>query len=150
MRRCAGLLVAEVQTPSDTTFRVFDFNRIDPATGKPRALHVEEALQCIDFSSTGAEPRRPDADARLVTSPYFHLVKVRIEAGGLHRFECDGPVILIITEGRLEVDGSTSLARRGFAAAGIASKSPSPGGDSVLLPCRYFSFLTKRVRIIAL
>src|SRR5262249_45059208 len=30
----AGILAAEVQTPSDTTFRVFDFNRVDPSTGK--------------------------------------------------------------------------------------------------------------------
>ena len=47
----AGLLVAEVQTPSDTTFRVFDFNRIEPATGKPRKLHVKEALECIHFGA---------------------------------------------------------------------------------------------------
>src|SRR5262245_57067900 len=34
----AGILVAEIQTPSDTTFRLFDFNRIDPNTGEPRSL----------------------------------------------------------------------------------------------------------------
>ena len=45
------MLVAEVQTPSDTTFRVYDFNRVDPSTGKLRTLHVEQAMQCIDFSS---------------------------------------------------------------------------------------------------
>jgi mannose-6-phosphate isomerase len=41
----AGVLVAEVQTPSDTTFRLYDWGR----TG--RALHIEEALRCIDFSA---------------------------------------------------------------------------------------------------
>ena len=41
----AGVLVAEVQTPSDTTFRVFDWNRNDPA----RPLHVDQALECILF-----------------------------------------------------------------------------------------------------
>src|SRR5215217_5673649 len=46
----AGILAAEVQTPSDTTFRVYDFNRVEAATGKPRKLHVEQALACIDFS----------------------------------------------------------------------------------------------------
>ncbi|HBZ96434.1 MAG TPA: mannose-6-phosphate isomerase [Phycisphaerales bacterium] len=41
----AGILVAEIQTPSDTTFRVFDWGRTD------RTLHVEQALHCIDFQS---------------------------------------------------------------------------------------------------
>jgi len=45
----AGNLLIEVQQNSDTTYRVFDWNRIDFATGKPRQLHVEQALQCIDF-----------------------------------------------------------------------------------------------------
>jgi len=48
----AGLLIAEIQTPSDTTYRVFDFNRIDD-TGKPRQLHIEEALQSIHFDESG-------------------------------------------------------------------------------------------------
>ena len=39
--------MAEVQTPSDTTFRVFDFNRVDESTGKPRRLHVEQALSRV-------------------------------------------------------------------------------------------------------
>src|SRR4030095_16304170 len=45
----AGNLLIEIQQNSDTTYRVFDWNRIDPTTGKPRELHVEQALQCIDF-----------------------------------------------------------------------------------------------------
>jgi len=48
----AGLLIAEVQTPSDTTYRVFDFNRVDDA-GKPRQLHIEEALESIHFDESG-------------------------------------------------------------------------------------------------
>src|SRR4051812_1616971 len=54
----AGTPVAEVQTPSDTTFRVHDFNRVDPSTGKPRTLHLEQALECIDFSGR-AEAEQP-------------------------------------------------------------------------------------------
>lgn len=41
----AGVLVAEVQTPSDTTYRVYDWGRTD------RALHVEQAMACIDFDA---------------------------------------------------------------------------------------------------
>lgn len=48
----AGLLIAEIQTPSDTTYRVFDFNRVDDK-GKARPLHIEEALESINFDAAG-------------------------------------------------------------------------------------------------
>ena len=44
----AGNLLIEVQQNSDTTYRVFDWNRLDDR-GKSRQLHIEQALQCIDF-----------------------------------------------------------------------------------------------------
>jgi mannose-6-phosphate isomerase len=43
-----GLVIFEIQQNSDTTYRVFDWNRVDSA-GKPRQLHIEESLKCIDF-----------------------------------------------------------------------------------------------------
>jgi mannose-6-phosphate isomerase len=45
----AGNVVFEVQQNSDTTYRVFDWNRLG-LDGKPRDLHVEQSLQCIDFN----------------------------------------------------------------------------------------------------
>lgn len=53
----AGVLVAEVQTPSDTTFRVYDWGR----TG--RELHIEQALACIDFHPAPAATRHGGASA---------------------------------------------------------------------------------------
>ena len=44
----AGNLIVEIQQNSDTTYRVFDWNRL-ASDGKPRQLHIEEALRCIDF-----------------------------------------------------------------------------------------------------
>jgi len=44
-----GNLLIEIQQNSDTTYRVFDWNRVDD-TGKQRQLHVDQALQCIDFT----------------------------------------------------------------------------------------------------
>jgi mannose-6-phosphate isomerase len=44
----AGILLIEIQQNSDTTYRVFDWNRPDDK-GKPRQLHIDQALQCIDF-----------------------------------------------------------------------------------------------------
>jgi len=45
----AGNLLIEIQQNSDTTYRVFDWNRVDE-TGKQRQLHIDQALQCIDFN----------------------------------------------------------------------------------------------------
>jgi len=101
-----GILVAEVQTPSDTTFRVFDFNRIEPSTGKPRKLHVTEALECIDFTHA-PEPPQPRGHvaglfttvSRLVTSPFFKLEKVRFTEGVEEPVPYDQPVIWMVLEG---------------------------------------------------
>jgi mannose-6-phosphate isomerase len=45
-----GNLLVEISQNSDTTYRVFDWNRADNQ-GRPRQLHVEQALQCIDFNA---------------------------------------------------------------------------------------------------
>ena len=47
-----GLLIAEIQTPSDTTYRVFDWNRLDDS-GNPRQLHIADALESIHFDPAG-------------------------------------------------------------------------------------------------
>ncbi|GJQ29424.1 MAG: mannose-6-phosphate isomerase [Phycisphaerae bacterium] len=66
----AGVLVAEVQTPSDTTFRVFDWGR----TG--RALHVEESLACIEFGPAPEAVKLRSGGAGFgsaLTTDYFTL-----------------------------------------------------------------------------
>jgi mannose-6-phosphate isomerase len=50
----AGCLMVEIQQNSDTTYRVFDWNRVG-LDGNPRALHVGESLRSIDFGDY--EPR---------------------------------------------------------------------------------------------
>jgi mannose-6-phosphate isomerase len=45
----AGVVIFEVQQNSDTTYRVFDWNRVD-RSGKPRELHVPQSLASIDFN----------------------------------------------------------------------------------------------------
>lgn len=51
----AGNLILEVQQNSDTTYRVFDWNRKDEA-GQSRRLHVDEAMKCIDFDDRQPGP----------------------------------------------------------------------------------------------
>ena len=106
----AGLLVAEVQTPSDTTFRVFDFNRIAPSTGRPRPLHVEQALECINFGDPQEPPQKPSHVAgpfttvsRLITCPHFILERVRFSEGVEQPLPSGRLVIWMILEGKLEL-----------------------------------------------
>ena len=69
----AGLLIAEIQTPSDTTYRVFDWNRVDD-TGKARQLHIEEALESIHFDARSDNLSVTTA-GRLVDCKYFKIDK---------------------------------------------------------------------------
>jgi mannose-6-phosphate isomerase len=74
-----GMLLAEVQQSSNRTFRLFDWGRLD-ADGRPRPLHIDEALACIDFSRGPVDPVTPvvlseanPRTERLVCCPYFDM-----------------------------------------------------------------------------
>jgi len=73
----SGLVVFEVQQASDATYRLFDWNRVD-ADGKPRQLHIEEAMGVINFDYGPVDPVSPlaseDLDVvRLVNCDKFVL-----------------------------------------------------------------------------
>jgi len=67
-----GLLIYEIQQNSDTTYRVFDWNRVG-LEGKPRELHVAECLQCIDFSDV--EPSLAHGSGVLASCEYFRVTR---------------------------------------------------------------------------
>ncbi len=125
----AGILAAEVQTPSDTTFRVFDWNRLGP-DGKPRKLHVAEALECIDFSQATADAGGPRSHlasvwttvTRLVTCEHFTLERVRMVQGYEAEIPYSEAVVWILLEGQGVIHtpghGPTAFAK----------------GDTLLLP----------------
>ncbi len=62
----AGNLLIEIQQNSDTTYRVFDWNRTDPTTGQQRELQVREAVQCIDFEDV--QPKLIQSENELLIS----------------------------------------------------------------------------------
>ena len=75
----AGNLLIEIQQNSDTTYRAFDWNRTDPATGTKRDLHVEEAIQCIDFDDV--QPKLIQSKSELLIShSLFEIRKWNLEA----------------------------------------------------------------------
>jgi mannose-6-phosphate isomerase len=55
----AELLVFEIQQTSDITYRLYDWDRVDPVTGQPRPLHIAEGLSCIDWSRGPCHPVQP-------------------------------------------------------------------------------------------
>jgi mannose-6-phosphate isomerase len=76
----AGVMLFELQQTSDITYRLYDWDRVDARTGRPRELHVEESLTCTDFAAGPCDPLRPEFEAtapvrreRLVSCEYFRL-----------------------------------------------------------------------------
>ena len=74
----AGNLLVEIQQNSDTTYRVFDWNRSDNS-GTPRQLHVDEALQSIDFNDAAPNLVQPRGEL-LVGDGLFEIQKWNLDA----------------------------------------------------------------------
>lgn len=70
----AGNLLIEIQQNSDTTYRVFDWNRTDRQTGTKRDLHIEQAIQCIDFEDVQPALIQPPTDL-LISDHSFEIRK---------------------------------------------------------------------------
>lgn len=101
-----GLVIFEVQQNSDTTYRVFDWNRVG-LDGKPRELHVAESLASIDFNDFEPSliPRevesRPGHDLRrLVNHPLFNVELVTLKQGNAFCVEMETCTIFGVAEGR--------------------------------------------------
>jgi len=100
-----GLLVAEVQQSSDTTFRLYDWNRVG-ADGKPRALHIDASLDVTDYHRGPISPQQPvrgdDGWASLVECEKFGL---RSATGTISQEKVyrtggdDSPVVLMMAAG---------------------------------------------------
>lgn len=109
-----GLLLYEVQQASDTTFRVYDWDR--PASAG-RRLHIEESVAVTDpRQSVRARPEpkfeRETEAYPVVACPYFDLKAVRL---GGEPYDCDTKGesfhVLTVTEGEVELDGGDEAVR---------------------------------------
>jgi mannose-6-phosphate isomerase len=123
-----GLLVAEIQQASDTTWRLYDWGRLGP-DGQPRPLHVEAALQAIDYEQQSLGPQTPQPTdrpqiERLVACDKFVLDRWQLDraepVGGDERFH-----ILSVLDGAVLLE---------TAAAGNSKPLVLARGQTVLLP----------------
>lgn len=113
-----GVVVAEVQTPSDTTYRVTDW-------GRGREIHVAHSMQCIRFGLTGDSP--PGAGGDTLLSTDFFMIKLRsaesLAAETLPAGLCTALMVLHAT-GQVEIRSD----------APVEHILPVGGGDTILLP----------------
>jgi mannose-6-phosphate isomerase len=122
-----GAVVFEVQENSDTTFRLYDWDRTDAKTGKPRDLQVDEAIACIDFGIVNVDPvipvdddQHPAMKQRVFYDEHFVLWRIKSKDAfkvGAH----DEPRILVC------INGSGSLAT-------ISDEFSFTKGEVMLIP----------------
>jgi mannose-6-phosphate isomerase len=74
----AGNVIVEVQQNSDTTYRVFDWNRTG-LDGQPRELHIDESMQSIDFEDEVPQFQPPAGDP-LVGCDHFRIEHWTLDA----------------------------------------------------------------------
>ncbi len=102
----AGLLVFEIQQNSDTTYRVFDWNRLG-LDGRSRELHVQESLACIDFEDFEPSLQTPAADGFLARCPWFDVRIAGLPQGQMTAMShSEDFVCLAVVRGDVEVDGA--------------------------------------------
>ena len=141
----SGLVIAEIQQASDTTFRLFDWNRVGK-DGQPRPLHIAQSLDVIDFNRGPIEPQTPraiEADGNspgqlLVECDKFVLrkwsVEQEIRLASEDRFR-----ILVALDQPLEIQAKQQAAdsptENGLTAGDLAELSQSiQPAETLLLP----------------
>ena len=114
----AGLMMFEVQQTSDITYRLYDWDRVDAKTGKPRELYVDDGLACSHFASGPCLPVVPVKDGdwdMLVDCEYFTLRHVNAMSPIAVRTNAAKAIVCI--------QGS-----------GTVSGEPVKMGDTILIP----------------
>ena len=120
----AGILLVEVQQTSDLTYRIYDWKRVDEK-GIPRELHLELAIDAIDYSKTAdqlikTDPNKPEE--QIIASPYFTVNQINLKAGIERDYNLiDSFVVYVCTEGE-------------FIISGYGDECLIKKGESVLIP----------------
>ena len=130
------VVVFEVQENSDVTFRLYDWDHVDPKTGQSRPLQVDQALACIDFAQGAKGPvvpvvqqEMPVERERLLCCEHFGLSRIRGEGQfPVGAAETPRMLVCIAGHGQLEHAGTDYGVRKGdvFPLAGCGRSVPLP------------------------
>ncbi|MDO9528705.1 MAG: mannose-6-phosphate isomerase, class I [Syntrophales bacterium] len=148
-----GIVLAEIQQNSDITYRLYDWDRVDNK-GNPRELHIEKALDVINFSSTDTKKIEEIATYEgenkktvLVNCPYFAVELLEINEEAVQNVP-DNFSIFSILDGRLTIGCSYDEVnvKKGetvFLPAGCDYKlSPDIPSKMLKTQSKYTDFLT--------
>ncbi len=124
----AGLLIAEIQLPSDTTYRVFDWNRVDDH-GQARELHIDQAIESIHFDSS-EDDLTVKTVGRLVDCEFFKVDKAHQMPGSE----------MLLSPGTLKVH--MILSGHGTYANAANQSETYQAGDCILVPAMYEGVMT--------
>lgn len=100
----AGHLILEIQENSDTTYRLYDWNRLG-LDGKPRDLHLKEALQSIDYALPPVAQRKQDESPTILAqSDHFRITEYKLNPSDepLKLCSSEGAQLLHLVKGALE------------------------------------------------
>ncbi|MCI0699902.1 MAG: class I mannose-6-phosphate isomerase [Planctomycetia bacterium] len=142
----ANLMLFEVQQTSDITYRLYDWDRVDAKTGRPRQLHIDEGLSCANFHRGPCYPVKPAVVVSngvrregLVACQYFTLerltAKVPLRVGAVNQCRA---IVCISGIGELESAGKRYPFRTGdvfLLPAEVGACIVIPAGEVTLLEC---------------
>lgn len=137
----AGVMVYEIQQPSDVTFRLDDWGRVD-AQGNPREMHLEQGEKAsrVGMRPEPVRPIRLDRIRTLLAAcRYFSLEKLEMPSGeSIGMSDHETPQVLTLLAGALEVEGGDDRLRLEPGASAVIWPSDEPaqiraGEDAVLL-----------------
>jgi mannose-6-phosphate isomerase len=124
----SGIVLAEIQQTSDVTYRTYDWNRVDKATGQPRELHVDKALAVTDYTPPKEDTCKPEL---LEDGPCKRYMAVRCDKFAIERLELNGSMNAVTPDGRFVmlnvVQGDVTVEAGGRV-------TPLPLGTTALLP----------------
>jgi mannose-6-phosphate isomerase len=123
-----GCLLLEIQQNSNTTYRLYDWGRVG-SDGKPRPLHVPQALRAIDWSDEAnpiVSPKRVPASGRnnrwdVLRCPYFHVTRTDLHESEDVKHDGRSFHVLFTAEGSAAVEGG-----------GV--RADTPAGTTCLVP----------------
>ncbi|WP_018886464.1 type I phosphomannose isomerase catalytic subunit [Paenibacillus massiliensis] len=130
---CAGVVVAEIQQNSDTTYRLYDYNR-PGLDGQPRELHIEDSLNVTSYDSAGATMMETSEAVAgqwltLASCDYFVVEKGIVKENWALTTHADSFTILVVCDGEGTLTWDNG-----------AGSLPYKAGDCFLLPANLGSY----------
>lgn len=117
-----GIMVLETQQSSDMTYRFYDFDRVDPTTGKKRPLHIEQSIAVANVPHSDPQLNREEttvgdvAVTQFVKTPFFAVYRWQVNDGAGTFARGDAPYTLVSVldgAGSITVDGTAYSLQKG-------------------------------------